>query len=123
MPNIKHMGLDREMSVKYSPQLSNRQKFALENDYSHSTGAKYQKYYIETKVYITDAKISSDCADILFINQGSTTCFVQDIEIQVGQTWSIGGTMNEIDTTQYIVRFALPFASGNKLIVARKMLI
>ena len=125
---IQHMKihsaeLDTDIKVKYEQQQSFRQQYAAENQYSKSTGRPFQKFYIETKFYYNSQKVSSDCNDITFWNQGTTNVEIDGNLIYPNQSYRISGNIGELDTTQYNVVFASYNNTGNKLAVIRKLYI
>lgn len=69
--------------------------------------------------YQVAADISSDCNDILFLNQGTNTVVINNLlSISPNQAWSPGGNVNEIDRTRYSITFN--GAGTSKCIVIRK---
>ena len=111
---------NKRMAVSYQSELSDRELFEKENS-TTPNGEKFIRYYIETKVYYTTAKVSSDCNDITFINLGTTNVTINDVLILPNQQFKISGNRNEIDTTIYDVQFATPINTGNYIIVVRKL--
>ena len=123
---IQHMKIhtaevEDKLKVKYQQQLSERQRYEQENKYSKSTGKAFQKFYIETKFYYTNQKVSSDCNDITFLNSGTTNVEVEGILLLPNQSLRIQGNVGELDTTQYQINFATLVSTGNKLAVLRKL--
>jgi len=108
--------------LQYSDQLSDRQKYDLENQVSRSTGRRYQQFYLETKIYITNSRISSNSNAITFINTGSVNLTINDLTLAPGQSFGVTGNDNEIDTTQYNLVFPSPNAPGNGCTVIRKLM-
>lgn len=115
--------LDNDTKVQYQKQISERQQYDQLNRVSKSTGRPYQKFYIETKVYYTNQKISSECNDITFWNQGTTNVEIDGNLLYPNQSLRIAGNIGELDTTQYNIVFATLIDTGNKLAVLRKLYI
>lgn len=115
--------IESDLKVKYDKQLSQRQQYEQLNTYSKSTGRPYQKYYIETKFFYTNAKISSECNDITFWNQGTTNVEIDGNLLYPNQSLRIQGNVGELDTTQYTISFSTLISTGNKLAVLRKLYI
>ena len=126
MEDIKHM---RQVSpkvvtkVNFPDRPSQREMYENELGRSKTTGVLFQKFYTETKLYFTNFKIGSDCNEIIFINQGTTTLSINDVALVPQQSLVISGWTNEIDTTQYNVLFPTPNNVGNRLVVIRKLYI
>jgi hypothetical protein len=110
-----------KLKVKYQQQLTNRQRYEQENKVSKSTGRPFQKFYIETKFFYTNQKISSECNDITFLNTGTTNVEVEGILLLPNQSLRIQGNIGELDTTEYQINFATLISTGNKLAVLRKL--
>jgi hypothetical protein len=108
--------------LQYADQLTDRQKYDLENQVSRSTGRRFQQFYLETKIYITNARISSNSNAITFINTGSVNLTINDLTLAPGQSFGVTGNDNEIDTTQYNLVFPSPNAPGNGCTVIRKLM-
>lgn len=115
--------VDEKIKVRYDKQISDRQQYEQLNSVSRSTGRPFQKFYIETKFFYTSQKISSDCNDITFWNQGTTNVTIDGNLLYPNQSLRIQGNVGEIDTTQYDVVFATYSNVGNKLAVLRKLYI
>lgn len=125
---IQHMKIhaaemERDVKVKFDQQATFRQQNEQLNKISRSTGKPFQKYYIETKFYYTSQKVSSDCNDITFWNQGTTNVEIDGNILFPNQSLRIQGNEGELDTTQYNIVFATLVATGNKLAVLRKLYI
>lgn len=120
---IRSTESEERLKVRFDQQLSNRQQYDQLNSVSKSTGKRYQKYYIETKFFYTSQKISSDCNDITFWNQGTTNVEIDGNLLYPNQSLRIQGNVGEIDTTQYNVVFSSLVSTGNKLAVLRKLYI
>ena len=81
-----------------------------------------QQYKVDFLNYVTNGSVKSDCADITFINQGTSTVVVNNaIWLLSGQSVSITANAGEIDTTTY--NFYFDGVGTNKLIVVRKIYI
>ena len=115
--------VDENIKVKYEQQQSFRQQYEAQNTFSKSTGRPFQKFYIETKFYYNSQKVSSDCNDITFWNQGTTNIEIDGNLIFPNQSLRISGNIGEMDTTQYNVVFATYNDPNNKLAVLRKLYI
>ena len=123
---VQHMKIhtaevEDKLKVKYQQQLTNRQRYEQENKFSKSTGRAFQKFYIETKFYYTNQKVSSECNDITFLNSGTTNVEVEGILLLPNQSLRIQGNIGELDTTEYQINFATLISTGNKLAVLRKL--
>jgi hypothetical protein len=112
-----------QLRAAFPKPLTHREKFNLINSRSASTGETYLKYYIETKFYETNFKVSSDCNDITFICLGANAVTIQGIPLVQSQSLRFTGNRGEIDTTQYEIKFASAFAAGNFVAVLRKLYI
>lgn len=111
-----------EMRLRYDKQMSDRQRYENELSVSRSTGAKIQEYYVEFKNFYVSQKVSSNCNDITFINIGSNTVTIEGaITLQQNQSLQISGNINELDTTQYDIRFSSYQSANNNLLVIRKL--
>lgn len=81
-----------------------------------------QKYKIDILNYTTDGSVKSDCADITFLNQGSTNIVINNsIIITPGNSLNLSANFNEIDITIYQFYFIPNLNRPNKLIVFRKI--
>ena len=58
---------------------------------------------------------------MLFINTGTTNCFINDVKLIPQQSLRISAQYMEIDTTVYYAKFDNPNASGNQVTVLRKL--
>lgn len=112
-----------QFKAAFPKPMTNREKFDQLNRNSRSTGEAYLKYYIETKFYETNVKVSSDCNDITFICLGANSCTIQGIPLVQNQSLRFTGNRGELDTTQYSIQFASAFAAGNFVAVLRKLYI
>ena len=110
-----------KLKVKYDQEPTHRQLYEQLNSVSKSTGRPYQKFYIETKFYYTNQKVSSDCNDITFWNQGTTNVSVNGNLLYPNQSLRIQGNIGELDTTEYYIVFATLISTGNQLAVLRKL--
>jgi len=115
--------IETDIKVKYEQQQSARQQYDALNSFSKSTGRPFQKFYIETKFYYNSQKVSSDCNDITFWNQGTTNVEIDGNLIYPNQSLRIAGNIGELDTTQYNVVFSSYNDPNNKLAVIRKLYI
>lgn len=125
---VKHLRihsteLDGDLKLKYDKQISERQQYDQLNRFSKSTGRPYQKFYIETKFYYTNQKVSSECNDITFWNQGTNNVEIDGNILFPNQSLRIQGNIGELDTTQYNVVFSTLISPNNKLAVIRKLYI
>ena len=130
MAKIPHLGIrvqDRitedQIRAAFPQPLTDRQKFEQLNKRSSSTGETYLKYYIETKFYTTNFKVSSDCNDITFICLGANGCNINGIPLVQNQSLRFTGNRGELDTTQYDIQVATAFNVGNSVAVLRKLYI
>jgi hypothetical protein len=111
-----------QLRMRYNQVLTDRQKYEQENTLSKSTGAAIQQFYIEFKNYYVAQKISSQCNDITFTNLGSNPATISGaITLQQNQSLQISGNINELDTTEYDVRFSVNNSPNNNLLVIRKL--
>jgi hypothetical protein len=123
---VQHLKLPNAQIVEelnFKKAISDRERWEEELNRSKSTGAKFQKFYTETKLYYTNWKIGSDCNEILFINSGSVNVRVNDVLLVPNTSLRITGNAGEIDTTQYIVGFPTPNDPNNQITVLRKLYI
>lgn len=130
MPKVPHLQVriqdkisEDQLRAAFPKELNNRQRFEELNKRSNSTGETYLKYYIETKFYNTNFKVSSDCNDITFICLGANAVTIQGIPLVQNQSLRFTGNRGELDTTQYEIQFASAFAAGNQVAVLRKLYI
>lgn len=123
--NVNHMAAElqatQKRGVQYPEQLTDRQLYERGNSISKADGKPYQKYYTEMKQYYTNAKVSSECNAITFVNVGSQAVQVDEIVLQQGQQLKIEGNRGEIDTTQYIITFPTSVNVNNNIVVIRKL--
>lgn len=110
------------LRLKYQKQMSDRERYELENKFSGSTGAKIQQFYTEFKNFYVTAKIGSNCNDITFLNIGSNPVTIEGaITLQQNQSLQISGNINELDTTEYNITFSVYSSVNNNLLVIRKL--
>jgi hypothetical protein len=64
-----------------------------------------QRYYNDISIYQIGQYISSDCADITFLNTGSTNVNVNGIILLPNQSLVFNANEGEIDTTKYSMFF------------------
>lgn len=130
MPKVPHLAIkvhdqisEDQLRAAFPKPMNERQLFEQYNSKSRSTGETFLKYYIETKFYETNFKVSSDCNDITFICLGANAVTIQGIPLVQNQSLRFTGNRGEIDTTQYEIQFASAFAAGNFVAVLRKLYI
>jgi len=127
MPNVKHLRvsfqdeIDAKAKAAFPTPLTDREKYDQINSVSRSTGRPFQKYYIEFKTFYTSQTIQSDCNELTFINTGTTNVYVESVLLYPNQSLRIGGSINEIDTTEYSITFATVINTGNSLTILRKL--
>ena len=110
------------LRLKYQKQMSDRERYELENKFSGSTGAKIQQFYTEFKNFYVAQKVSSQCNDITFLNIGSNPVTISGaITLQQNQSLQISGNINELDTTEYDIQFSVYQSANNNLLVIRKL--
>ena len=81
-----------------------------------------QKYKVDFLNYVTNGSVKSNCADITFINQGTSIVTVNNaISLLSGQSVSITANTGELDTTTY--NFYFDTSGTNTLVVVRKIYI
>jgi hypothetical protein len=125
--NVQHLKVsyidqvDAKAKAAYPPVMTDREKYDQINSISKSTGRPFQKYYIEFKTFYTSQSIQSDCNEITFINTGTTNVSIESVLLYPNQSLRIGGSINEIDTTEYSIFFATVISTGNSLTVLRKL--
>lgn len=125
----KHLAVSLEdkisadiLKLKYQKQMSDRERYELENKFSGSTGAKIQQFYTEFKNFYVSQKVSSQCNDITFLNIGSNPVTIAGaITLQQNQSLQISGNINELDTTEYDIAFSVYNSPNNNLLVIRKL--
>lgn len=126
---VKHLAVRVEdkiqsdnLRLKYQKQISDRERYELENKFSESTGAKIQQFYTEFKNFYVSQKVSSQCNDITFLNIGSNPVTIAGaITLQQNQSLQISGNINELDTTEYDIAFTTYSSPNNNLLVIRKL--
>lgn len=110
------------LRLKYQKQMSDREKYDLDNDISKSTGQRLQKYYVEFKNFYVSQQVSSNCNDITFLNLGSNPVTIAGtITLQQNQSLQISGNLGELDTTEYQIQFSVYQSVNNNLAVIRKL--
>lgn len=110
------------LRLKYQKQMSDREKYDLDNDISKSTGQRLQKYYVEFKNFYVSQQVSSNCNDITFLNLGSNPVTIAGtITLQQNQSLQISGNFGELDTTEYQIQFSVYQSVNNNLAVIRKL--
>lgn len=78
------------------------------------------QYKIDILNLITNGQVRSDCADITFINSGTSTIILNNaLSLPSGQSISITANNDEIDRTIYTYTFQ--GAGTNSLVVFRKI--
>lgn len=111
-----------ELKLRFQKQMSERQKYEMENRFSGSTGATFQQFYTEFKNFYFSQKVSSQCNDITFLNVGSNPVTIAgSITLQQNQSLQISGNANELDTTEYDIQFSVYQSANNNLVVIRKL--
>jgi hypothetical protein len=81
-----------------------------------------QNYKIDVLNYLLDGSVKSDCADITFINTGSSTIRLNSaLPLAPGQSITLSANAGEIDRTIYTYNFS--GAGTNSLTVFRKVYI
>ena len=110
-----------DFKVNIPQPMTDRERYEKQQYRSQDNGQRFIKYYVETKIYYQSYKVSSECADILFINTGTQNVFVNDVLLIPQQTLRITAQYMEIDTTIYYVRFANSSNTGNAITVLRKL--
>lgn len=79
-----------------------------------------QRYYNDLAIYQIGKYITSDCADITFLNSGTSNVVVnQAITLLPNQSIQFNCNQNEIDTTNYNIYFS--GTGANSCTVIRKM--
>lgn len=111
----------QEAPVKFPQALTEREMYERENNFSKADGKRFQQYYVETRPYYTNAKVSSNCNSITFLCVGSQAVTVEGVVLQQGQQLKIEGNRGEIDTTEYIITFPTPTNVNNNVAVIKKM--
>lgn len=77
-----------------------------------------QRFYNDISIYQQGQYIQSDCADITFLNTGSSSVNVNGIILLPNQSLAFNANQNEIDTTKYYSFFQ--GVGSNSLTVIRK---
>lgn len=81
---------------------------------------KYQEYKIDFLRYVENGSVRSDCADITFTNNGSTTITLNGgYQLTPGNSLQLSANFGELDTTIYY--FSFSGAGTNSLTVFRKI--
>lgn len=76
------------------------------------------KYYNDMVQYTKPTQIVSQCAEISFINTGTSTMIINGISFLPGNGIAFDGNANELDTTLYTLMFS--GAGQNICFVVRK---
>ncbi len=83
-----------------------------------------QQYKNDFLNYYTDTAVKSECADITFINQGSTNVTINSaLLLRPGNSITLSANAQEIDLTIYNIQFTSVPGLSNQLIVIRKIYI
>ena len=77
------------------------------------------EYYNDISIYHIGQYIQSDCADITFLNTGTSNVNVNGIVLLPNQSLAFNANFNEIDTTKYSIFFS--GTGANSCTVIRKM--
>jgi hypothetical protein len=77
------------------------------------------EYYNDISIYQIGQYIQSDCADITFLNTGTSNVNVNGIVLLPNQSLAFNANFNEIDTTKYSIFFS--GTGANSCTVIRKM--
>ena len=110
------------LKLKFQKQMSDREKYDLDNEISKSTGQRLQKYYVEFKNFYVSQQVSSNCNDITFLNLGlNPVTIAGTITLQQNQSLQISGNLGELDTTEYQIQFSVYQSVNNNLAVIRKL--
>ena len=64
-----------------------------------------RRYRIEVQQYFDNIKISSNCAGITFVNNGSLM-YINNFPVAAGASLSFEANENELDSTEYNINFA-----------------
>lgn len=75
-------------------------------------------YSNEFQSYVVASVVESNCNEMVFINNGSTTAVLNSFNILPGASLSISGNGGETDVTNYDLSFI--GTSGNRVDVIRK---
>lgn len=78
-----------------------------------------RRYTITASNYVRAVNIPANCADIDFINAGTSTLIVQNVPIGPGLQLSISANENEEDVTNYSISFT--GAGVNSAFVVKKV--
>ena len=79
-------------------------------------------YKIDALNYFSNGQVKSDCADIIFINTGTTTITInQSLPLAPGQSFTFSANAGEIDRTIYTYTFS--GAGTNSITIFRKIYI
>jgi len=108
-------------TARIQKQLSDRMKYEALNA-TGASGVTLQQYYTEFKNFYYSQKVSSQCNDITFINVGSNPVTIEGaITLQQNQSLLIAGNANELNVTEYDIRFSVYSDPNNNLVVIRKL--
>lgn len=120
--SIKDKITTDSLKLRYEKQVSDRERYDIENTVSKSTGQSFQKFYVEFKNYYNSQKVSSDCNDITFLNLGLNPVVIcGSVTLQQNQSLQISGNRGEIDYTEYDIVFSAYASPNNNLVVIRKL--
>ena len=72
------------------------------------------EYDFKTEQYNQSQSITTNCIDMLFINAGTVTAYIDSLPLLPGQSLPINGNLGEVCTKQRQLVFAN--AAGTKLI-------
>jgi hypothetical protein len=76
-----------------------------------------RKFTINTQVVTENGVVESNCNAITFKNTGAATVYVKGVPLVTGEPMEVTGNDDEMDITQYDIRFG---SGAAQLIVLRK---
>jgi hypothetical protein len=81
------------------------------------------EYNIDMQSYVSSQRVVSNCNEIGFINQGTSTVVINSAIVLAPQgSWSNNGNMKETDRTPYTLTFqGDPATTTNYCVVTRKL--
>ena len=110
-----------DIKLRFDKQQSDRAKYEA-IDSKSAANVKIQQFYTEFKNFYYSQKVTSECNDITFINVGSNPVTIEGaITLQQNQSLEIAGNANELNVTQYDVKFSVYSDPNNNLVVIRKL--
>ena len=76
-------------------------------------------FYEYSQLYNIPSELRADCNEITVNNIGTSTAFIDGLELAAGDQYVCNGNENELNTTRY--RLSFDNSAINKVLVIRKI--